>query len=52
MAPFDDEAVPLEERLAVADGERLNARDGGVRDGEFGPAMSEMRAPLAREMKL
>jgi len=39
-APFDNEAAGLEERLAIVDGKSMDACDGSVGDGEFGPPVS------------
>jgi hypothetical protein len=39
-APLDDEAPGLEERLSFVEGKSVDPGDGGVRNGEFGPAMT------------
>ena len=40
MAVLDDEALVLEERLFVANAEGFDASDGGLWDGQFGPAVA------------
>ena len=40
VAPFNNKAPGLEERLTVVKGEGVDPGEGGVRNGKFGPTMS------------